>query len=235
MTAELLKPRFAKATNILLEHTIPLLEWGDQVLQFWDYPITVSVYDFIIQDPLIEGAIHHLESPHIGFKHIDPPSSEKEKGPLGTLGYHFIHKDDDKAQPTILHLIPESLVHLKTSDGIHVPSPFDPSHGLFRPKLAQHCISLIKCMEDYPNDAKYRLPAERSLRILLASAVYEKPSIGEKIWIPEDSESEEQFKARQAIAVTKIEEWDIAEEDEGYREKIINFLKVGHWNLLDMK
>ncbi|KAK6536921.1 hypothetical protein TWF281_001128 [Arthrobotrys megalospora] len=224
MTTELLKPRFAKATNILLEHAIPLLEWGDQVLLFWGYPIAVSVYDFVVQDPLIEGATNHLESPHIGFKRIDPPLSEKAKGPLGVQGYHFIHEYDDEVQPTILHLMPQSLVHLKTSDGTHVPSPFDPSHGLFRPKLEQHCISLIKCMEDY-TDANDRLPAERALRILLASAVYEKPSIGENIWVPEGNESSENFKSRQAAAVTEIDEWDIAEEDEGYREKIIKFLK----------
>ncbi|RVD87759.1 uncharacterized protein DFL_001970 [Arthrobotrys flagrans] len=106
MTTRLLKPCFAKATNILLEHTIPLLEWSDQAILFWGYLITVSVYDFVIQNPLIEGAMHHLESPHIGFKHIDPPLSEKQKGPLGTLGYHFIYKDDNKSQPTILHLMP---------------------------------------------------------------------------------------------------------------------------------
>ncbi|KAK6503461.1 hypothetical protein TWF481_008477 [Arthrobotrys musiformis] len=229
MTTELLKPCFAKATNILLEHTISLLEWGDQVLLFWGYPLAVSVYDFAIHDPLIEGATRHLESPHIGFKRIDPPLSEIEKGPLGASGYHFIYKDDDQPQPTILHLIPQSLVHLKTSDGIHVPSPFDPSHGLFRPKLAQHCISLVKCMEDYPTSAKDRHPVERSLRILLASAVYKKPNIGERIWVPEESESGEQFKVRQADAIEKIKEWDIAEEDEGYRDKIIEFLKVGHW------
>ncbi|KAK6361243.1 hypothetical protein TWF730_004985 [Orbilia blumenaviensis] len=230
MTTELLKPRFAKATNILLEHTITLLEWGDQVLLFWGYPIEVTVYDFLIHDPLLEGTIDHLEAPHIGFKHIEVPLSEKEKGPLGTLGYHFVHKDDNEPQPTILHLIPQTQVHLKTSDGIHVPSPFDPSHGLFRPKLAQHCISLIKCMEDYPTDAKARLPAERTLRILLAAAVYEKPSIGERISAPEEGETGEQFKTRQANAIAKIGEWEIAEEDEGYRDKIIKFLKAGQWS-----
>ncbi|RVD87760.1 uncharacterized protein DFL_001971 [Arthrobotrys flagrans] len=85
-------------------------------------------------------------------------------------------------------------------------------------------------MEDYPTDAKDMLPAERALRTLLASAVYEKPGIGEKISVPEKTESEGQFEARQADTIAKIGNWDIVEEDEGYREKIIKLLKTGHRN-----
>ncbi|KAF3921895.1 hypothetical protein ABW20_dc0100709 [Dactylellina cionopaga] len=219
---------FANATNMLLDHGIHLLEWGDQVLLYWGYPIVIPVYDFAVEDSHLEETVNLLENPDPGFKRIDPPLSEKAKGILGERGYHFISGDDKEAQPTVLHILPESLVHLSSHDTSHVHSPFDPSRGLYRPKLPSHCASLIMCMEDYPADSINRWPAERALRILLAAAVYKLPNLGEKIWEPEDStESEKHFKVRQNAAVRHIEHWNMTEKDEPYRSKIIKFLLTG--------
>ncbi|KAF3911777.1 hypothetical protein AA313_de0206738 [Arthrobotrys entomopaga] len=224
MHAELLAS-FARATNVLIDHGINLIEWGDQVLQSWGYPAAVSVYDYAIEDSHLEEAASLLENSDTGFKRIEPTLSAKSQGVLAEQGYHFVSKVDKKAFPTRIHLVPESLVYLSSHDADHVHSPFDPSHGLFRPKLPQHCISLIKCMTDYPADSVNRLPASHNLTALLVTAVYKYHNPGGKMYVPEEEEeSEEEFFARQKAAIQDIETWDLAEKDEPYRLKLIKYI-----------
>ncbi|EPS38730.1 hypothetical protein H072_7522 [Dactylellina haptotyla CBS 200.50] len=218
---------FASATNMLLDHGIFLLEWGDQVLSYWGYPIAVPVYDFAVEDNHLDETVNLLENSDTGFKRIDPPPSEKHKGALGEKGYHFISVDDDAPEPTILHLLPETLVHLCSQDAVHVHSPFDPSRGLFRPKLPQHCVSLIRCMEDYPADSPDRNLVERALRLMLATAVYKLPPMGEELWSQAPAESEESFRTRQAIAINHVKHWKLTEKDEPYRAKVVEYLMSG--------
>ncbi|KAK6544241.1 hypothetical protein TWF694_000944 [Orbilia ellipsospora] len=222
---EELRASFARATNILIDHGINLIEWGDQVLQSWGYPAVISVYDYVIEDSHLEEATSLLENPDTGFTRVEPSRAAKSQGVLAEGGCHFVSKFDKKTFPTRIHLVPESLVYLSSHDAEHVHSPFDPSHGVFRPKLPQHCISLVKCMADYAVNSVNRLPASQNLSILLVTVVYKYPNPGGKMFTPEEEdESEEEFLARQHAAIQEVEGWDLAEKDEPYRSKLIKYM-----------
>ncbi|KAF3901641.1 hypothetical protein ABW21_db0206842 [Orbilia brochopaga] len=218
---------FASATNLLLDHGINLIEWGDQVLHSYGYPIDILIYDFAVHDPLLDEAMNLISTHGDGFELADPSEAEKAHGLLGTVGYHFVFSPKSGGPPTILHLLPESVAHLWTSDCEHVHSPFDPSHGLYRPRVPQHCVSLIKCMQDYPADSDDRWTAERVLRILIAVAVYKRPHLGERIWSPDGKETKAEFHARQNAVVKEIEGWKLYKKDEPYRPYVIKFVLTG--------
>ncbi|KAK6517972.1 hypothetical protein TWF506_005139 [Arthrobotrys conoides] len=223
--SELMKA-FARGTNLLLDHGIKLTQWGDQVHRYWGYPAVICVYDLVVDDLHLVEAVNLLQNSDIGFKLVDPPFSARAQGPLEAKGYHFVHKADQKRFPTRLHLIPGSLVHLSNHHGDLVRSPFDPAREFYIPKLPEHCISLIRCMEDYPEDAADRSPAQHSLYILIAAAIYKETNVGGKIYVPEEeTESEEEFKVRQKRAVQEIQAWELSEDDEPYRPKMIRFLQ----------
>ncbi|KAK6527954.1 hypothetical protein TWF281_009214 [Arthrobotrys megalospora] len=225
MAAEAVKKAFSRGINILLDHGINLIEWGEQVHLYWGYPAVVSVYDFAVEDSRLDEAAKLLENSNAGFELVDPPVAAKAKGVLGEKGYHFIHQVDTKRFPSRIHLIPESLVHLSIHDAELVSSPFDSTRELYRPKLPQHCISLVKCMEDYSARSINRSLVERSLNIIITTAIYKEPKVGGKIYNPEEeTESEEEFKVRQDAAIRIIEGWELSENDEPYRSKMIKFL-----------
>lgn len=80
-------------------------------------------------------------------------------------------------------------------------------------------------MEDYPAFLAERYAAQRYLNVILTAAVYKSPDLGGKIYIPEEeTESEEDFKARQNVVIKDIEGWELSEEDEPYRPTFIKFL-----------
>lgn len=217
---------FARGTNLLLDHGMSLIQWGEQVHWYWGYPAVVCVFDFAVEDSRLSEAVSLLEKKDTGFKLVDPPFSVRAKGALGKKGYHFVHQVDQKSFPTRLHLMPESLVHLSSHQADLVRSPFDSTRELYIPKLPEHCISLIRCMEDYPEKAIDRCPARRFLHILIATAIYKEPNVGGKIYIPEEeTESEEDFKVRQKKAIQEIEAWELLESNEPYRSKMIKFLQ----------
>ncbi|KAF3274980.1 hypothetical protein TWF132_003034 [Orbilia oligospora] len=217
---------FARGTNLLLDHGIHLTQWGDQVHLYWGYPAIVCVYDFAVDDLRLAEAVSLLQNADMGFELVDPPLSARAKGPLGMKGYHFVHEVDRKRFPTRLRLIPGSLVHLSSRHGDLVHSPFDSARQLYLPKLPEYCISLIRCMEDYPEDAMDRYLAQTSLHILIAAAIYKESNVGGKIYVPEEeTESEQEFKARQKIAIQEIQAWELPEDDEPYRPTMIRFLQ----------
>ncbi|EPS45093.1 hypothetical protein H072_899 [Dactylellina haptotyla CBS 200.50] len=221
--ADLVMKSYAQATNLLLDHGINPIIWGDQALVSWGYPTVICVYDFAIEDSRLEEAMGLLKT-HTNFKVVDPSLAAKAKGILGLSGYHLVSEADKKMWPTRMHLLPQSLVHLSSYDTELVKSPFDPNRNLLQPELQQYCISLVKCMEDYSATSANRIPAEHALLALLATAVCKIPNIGGKIWVPEEFiESEEDFQVRQSAAIREIEKWEVAEDDEVYRQKVIKY------------
>lgn len=81
-------------------------------------------------------------------------------------------------------------------------------------------------MEDYPEDAADRCLAQSSLHILIAAAIYKEPNVGGKIYVPEEeTEPEQEFNARQKIAIQEIEAWELPGDDEPYRAIMIKFLQ----------
>ncbi|KAJ6263783.1 hypothetical protein Dda_2354 [Drechslerella dactyloides] len=224
--AALLMERFGPATNLLLDHGITLIEWGSQVLQQHGYPEVICVFDFVVKDSQIEEAAKLLETQST-WRRVDPSLGDECKGTIGISGYYFANDTDPKRVPTPIHLLPESLVHLSSTgnDAYAVPSPFDPSHTLLRPKLPQLCVSLIKCLEDYLTNSSHQILPRRYLLALIVSAIYKDPDPGGKIWVPqEEGEEEESFHRRRAEAVKVIEGWEFDGPDEVYRTKLIKFL-----------
>ncbi|KAK6505178.1 hypothetical protein TWF481_007097 [Arthrobotrys musiformis] len=216
---------FAKGTNLLLDHGITLIQWGDQVHVHWGYPAVIFAYDFAVEDSRLEEAARLIENSDTGFKSISPSLGVRAQGALLVKGYRFIHQADNQNYPTHLHLVPESLVHLSVHQADLVPSPFDPTREVHRPRLPELCISLIRCMEDYRENSMDRWPAKHSLLILIGAAIFREPNMGGKIYIPEEeTESEEDYKKKQDKAIQEIEAWELTKDDEPYRPKLIKFL-----------
>ena len=148
-------------------------------------------------------------------------------GIFGTAGYLHVSEYDRQRWPIKLHLLPESLVHLSVHDAELVPSCFDQSRVLYRPRLPEHCVSLVKCLEDHLPRSSNRERPERDLVTLFATGVYKIKDF-EKIWITEEeTESEANFRARRLAAAEEIRGWRLAEEDEPYRAKLIEILISG--------
>ncbi|KAK6345165.1 hypothetical protein TWF718_007092 [Orbilia javanica] len=228
MDAEPVTQAFAEGINMILDRGISLIQWGDQVHLHWGYPATLAVYDFAIEDSRLEEAVDILKTANIGFIPVAPYLDTTVYGVLRKKGFFFIHRLDQKSFPTRLHLIPGSLVHLSIHHADLLPSPFGPAQGLYLPKLPDFCVSLIRCIEDYAADSPDTFLAERSLHVMLAAAIYKEPGVDGKIYVVEqDTESEEDFRARQKTALQEIEAWELAEDDEPYRPKMIQFLLSG--------
>ncbi|EWC47977.1 hypothetical protein DRE_02859 [Drechslerella stenobrocha 248] len=222
-TSALVKQSFAEATNSLLDHGISIVQWGDQVLQHYGYPAGICIYDFVIQDSRIEEATRLLLG-HPGIEQVEPPLAAQIRGVLKTSGYYFVSKADMVTPGVYLHIIAESLVHISSAGGDTAPrtSPFDPTREFLIPRLPQYCVSLVKCIQDYPEGSVDRLPARDHLFILLAAAVCRLPNVGGKILVPEElTESEESWRARQADAVREIKTWRLPGCDEPYRSNVI--------------
>ncbi|KAK6352784.1 hypothetical protein TWF696_004787 [Orbilia brochopaga] len=217
---------FAQATNLLLDHGITLIEWGDQILVQHGYPAVIHSYKYLIKDSEIAQAASLIET-QTAFQRVPPSPGARAFGVIGISGYHFVSKNDHPRWPTRLHLLPESLVHLSSTGNDTEPaaSRFDSSRQFLRPKLPQDCASLVKCMEEFPKYSGSWMAATLPLWSLIVAAIYKEPDPGRKIWEPEElTESEEQFRVRQAEAVKFVEGWEFDEEDEPYRRKLIKIL-----------
>ncbi|KAL9099709.1 MAG: hypothetical protein Q9163_004831 [Psora crenata] len=213
---------FRSATNLLLDHGIPLIVWGDQVLKSHGYPVVTSVYDFIIPDSQLDHASTILRN--AGFPTVEPNLALKCAGIFGKAGYLHVSVYDRKRWPIRLHLLPESLVHLSIHDTESVPSPFDQTRTLYRPKLPEHCVSLLRCLEDYPLRSRDRARPLCYLTVLFAVGVFKEQQF-DKLWIPEEElEPEAEFQARRFAAVREIQSWKLAEKDESYRSKLVDLL-----------
>ena len=159
-----------------------------------------------------------------GFRRLEPDISTKSMGILGTAGYIFASLRDTQRWPTMLHLLPQSLVHLTISDTEPIPSCLDQTRTVHRPRLPEHCVSLIKCLEDYPFHALNRSRAERYLLLLFLLGAYKETYL-DKLWVPEEElESEAEFQVRRAAAVKEIESWELSKEHEPYRQKLVKAL-----------
>jgi hypothetical protein len=90
--------------------------------------------------------------------------------------------------------------------------------------LPEHCISLVRCLEDYPCRTLDRVQPERYLLILFAAGVFKGHQF-DKLWVPEEeTESEEDFLVRRSAAIREIEDWTLARKDEPYRSKLVHIL-----------
>lgn len=181
-----------------------------------------QVYDFIVPDSRINHASTILRN--AGFQTVEPNRSLKCLGIFGTAGHLHLSAFDTQRWPIMLHLLPESLVHLSVHDSESVPSRFDQTCTLYRPKLPEHCVSLVRCLEDYPLRSRHKGEPERYLATLIAAGIYKQKEFG-KLWVPEeDLESEEEFEVRRSAAVREVQSWKLAEKDESYRSKLVNIL-----------
>ena len=129
-----------------------------------------QVYDFIVSDSQMDHASTILRN--AGFRTLEPSRSLKCAGIFGTAGHLHVSAYDRQQWPIRLHLLPESLVHLSIHDTESVPSHFDQTRTLYRPKLPEHCVSLVRCLEDYPLRSRDRARPERYLTILFAVGVF---------------------------------------------------------------
>lgn len=181
-----------------------------------------QIYDFIVPDSQMDHASTILRN--AGFRTLEPSRSLKCAGIFGTAGHLHVSAYDRQQWPIRLHLLPESLVHLSIHDTESVPSRFDQTRTLYRPKLPEHCVSLVRCLEDYPLRSRDRGRPERYLTILFAVGVFKEQQFG-KLWVPEeDLESKAEFQARRFAAVREIQSWKLAEKDESYRSKLVDIL-----------
>ena len=184
-----------------------------------------QVYNFIVPDSKMDQASTLLRN--AGFRTVEPNRSLKCVGIFGTAGRLHVSAYDKQQWPIRLHLLPESLVHLSIHDTESVPSRFDQTRTLYRPKLPEHCVSLVKCLEDYPPRSRDRSRPARYLTVLLAVGAYKEQEFG-KLWVPEeDLESEADFQARRFAAVGEIQSWKLAAKDESYRAKLVDILFSG--------
>ena len=159
-----------------------------------------------------------------GFQTVEPNLAQKCVGIFGTAGHIHVSVHDSQRLPILLHLLPESLVHLSLHDTQSVPSRLDQTCMLYRPKLPEHCVSLVRCLEDYPLHSRDRSLPEYYLVILFAAGLYKEQYFG-KLWVPEeDLESEEDFQIRRLAVVGQIQGWKLAEKDESYRSKVVVIL-----------
>jgi hypothetical protein len=151
-------------------------------------------------------------------------------GVFGTEGYLFVSPHDINRWPTILHLLSESLVHLSRRDADPVPSPFDPTSILYQPRLPEHFISLVRCLEDYPPNTLNRCEPERYLLTLILVGLYHEKEFN-KMWDSEEEmESVEEFQVRQLSAVKEVEDWSLDDHDEAYRSAVVDILHSGTRN-----
>jgi len=223
--SSLVQKDFAQAIKLLLDNGVHLITWGDQVLKSHGYPALVMVYDFIVPDARIEDCARLLLK--TGLLQVEPNISLRGRGVFGTEGYLFVSPHDTNRWPTILHLLSESLVHLNHRDTDPVPSPFDPTSILYRPRLPEHCISLVRCLEDYPPSTLNRREPERYLLTLILVGLYHEKEF-DKMWDPEEEmESEEKFQAKQLSAVKEVEDWSLDDQDEAYRSAVVDILHSG--------
>lgn len=113
-----------------------------------------------------------------------------------------------------------------------VPSCLDQTRTVHRPRLPEHCVSLVKCLEDYPPRSQDRSRAEGYLLILLLIGAYKETTFG-KLWVPEEElESEADFGIRRCAAVTEIGRWELSKEYEPYRQKLVEVLlsNISEWS-----
>lgn len=141
-------------------------------------------------------------------------------GKFGTEGALFALQDDQSASPLRLHMLPESLAHLNAEDADTTSSSIKPDLRILRPRLPEYCVSLIRCLEDYPLGSEDRLQPERYLSILLAVGAYKETYFDKIYELEEETESDEQFEIRRASALEVIESWTMREEIEAYRVKL---------------
>lgn len=155
---------------------------------------------------------------------MEPDLSTRSLGILGTAGHLFASPRDTQRWPTKLHLLPQSVVHLTIRDTEPVPSCLDQTRTVHRPRLPEHCVSLVKCLEDYPPHSRDRCGPGRHLLILLAIGAYKEKTF-DKLWVPEEElESEADFGVRRSAAVKEIGQWELLKEHEPYRQKIVEVL-----------
>ncbi|KAF2761491.1 hypothetical protein EJ05DRAFT_507158 [Pseudovirgaria hyperparasitica] len=211
-----------RAVRRLLDHNIELIEWGDQVLESFGYPSVTSVFAFAVNDSTIGLACHILLE--AGFCCVEPSLSLRCLGVFGTAGHLFVSSDDKTRSPTLLQILPQSLVHLQTKDTELSEFWVNLDLKVHRPKLAELCIALVRCLKDYQIGSLDRLEPERHLATLIAAGIYKERSFG-KIWVPEEElESESDFQARKSIAIEEIAGWTLRKDIEQYRKDLIDIV-----------
>lgn len=183
-----------------------------------------QTYRFVVSDEAIDLAADILHE--AGLRRVKPDDSAECQGVFGTTGHYFVSPYDPKRQPTRLHILPQSLVHLEISDADLSPKWLDLDLQIYRPRLPELCVALMRCIDDYPAKSRNRSQPRIQLRVLIAIGAYKEEGVGGKIWVPEEeTESEADFQIRKAKAIEDVRSWPLREGVEQYRERVVEAVR----------
>ncbi|CAI7588500.1 unnamed protein product [Penicillium crustosum] len=198
-----------EALKALIDNTISVVEYGNQVLYRCGYAEVLIVVEWVVPDKqLLLASQVLLENnwPRILYHEKD------WNGRSRTAEYweaQYLMHDLDGEGWMRVHLIPLSLVGFNLNDTVEVPSKFSHELHLLTPKPPHYMSSLIHHLLQLPLDHNSRLRVEKDLMGFISVYILKDGPTNTTMWsYLNDLESNEDYQKRVEEGVRFMKTWD---------------------------
>ncbi|KAB8237917.1 uncharacterized protein BDW43DRAFT_321107 [Aspergillus alliaceus] len=197
--------RLSVALEALLNHNIPVMEYGSQILYRWGWAEVLLTVEWAVPDELLAFASRVLTES--GFPWTPVP---KRYNPiLGGWEDLCEHHIRDAAGKYYIRLYGLSTLGLTLNDTFEVRSTFDPSLRLLTPKPPRYMLSMIQHLLNLPLQHPRRPRVIDDLAGFIEGFIFRGAPANTQYYGEEDwAALEREFLEKVPSAVEYIKSWD---------------------------
>ncbi|KAJ5534678.1 hypothetical protein N7527_000932 [Penicillium freii] len=210
-------PVMKEALKALIDNTISVVEYGNQVLYRCGYAEVLIVVEWVVPDKqLLLASQVLLENNWPRLLYHEKDWNGRPRTAEYWEAQYLMHALDGEGWMRA-HLIPLSLVGFTLEDTVEVPSTFAHELHLLTPKPPHYMSSLIRHLLQLPVDHNSRLRVEKDLMGFISAYILKDRPAHTTMWTYlDDQESDEDYQKRVEKGVQFMKTWDWDKIEERY-------------------
>ncbi|CAI7579274.1 unnamed protein product [Penicillium palitans] len=214
---EFSNPVMKEALKALIDNTISVVEYGNQVLYRCGYAEVLIVVEWVVPDKqLLLASQVLLENNWPRILYHEKDWNGRSRAAEYWEAQYLMHDLDGEGWMRA-HLIPLSLVGFTLEDTVEVPSTFSHELHLLTPKPSHYMSSLIHHLLQLPVDHNSRLRVEKDLMGFISAYILKDGPANTTTWTYlDDPESDEDYQKRVEEGVRFMKTWDWGKIEKRY-------------------
>ncbi|KAJ5385052.1 hypothetical protein N7517_002963 [Penicillium concentricum] len=210
-------PVMKEALKVLIDNTISVVEYGNQVLYRCGYAEALIIVEWVVPDKqLLLASQHLLENNWPRLLYYEKDWKGCPRMPEYQEAQYLMHDLDGQGWMRV-HLIPLSLVGFTLEDTVEVPSTFAHECHLLTPKPPHYMSSLIRHLLQLPIGHSSRVRVEKDLMGFISAYILKDGPADTTLWTHlNHPESDEDYQKRVEEGVQFMKTWDWGNIEERY-------------------
>ncbi|CAI7587013.1 unnamed protein product [Penicillium glandicola] len=210
-------PVMREALKALIDNTISVVEYGNQVLYRCGYAEVLILVEWVVPDEQLSFASQVLLENNYPRLHIPEQKWPGYSAYSGSWEAKSLMHDLDGQGWMRVHLLPLSLVGFSLDETVEVPSTFAHELHLLTPKPSHYMSSLIRHLLQLSIGDSSRARVEKDLGGFISAYILKDGPANTTVWdYLNDPESEEDYQRRVEEGVRFMKTWDWGNIEERY-------------------